>query len=322
MYDDIKLARPDLALDPVHDGRHLLPDVPFARESIPYCLHLPDKGIAAFTYTWVNRAGEAGSAMAIFGPGVGDKPIEQRLPDKKVPDNMDFSEWQIEGFSMRSGLDFKHASVSWKTDAGSVEFDFEALHPPYAYGAHAEGCPSFTAIDRIEQSGRVKGQFVINGEKIPFEGFGHRDHSWGSRMWAAFQYYNWYQGQSDDGRIIVHYWRYFALGRFHLRGYVVKDGLMAEITDVQTDIGYDDAFRQQKLVSLVTDEAGRKTKLSADFYAHYTLKPSDEFHLLEGAATATYDDLPGVGWMELGCPPYYFDFVQKNGPFKELEQVK
>ena len=34
MYDSIKLARPDLILDPIHDGRHELPDIPKARESI------------------------------------------------------------------------------------------------------------------------------------------------------------------------------------------------------------------------------------------------------------------------------------------------
>ena len=320
MFDTIKLARPDLALDPVHDGRHDLPDVPHVRESIPYCIHLPEEGIACFTYTWVNRASEAGAAMAIFGPGVGDQPIQQRLPDRAVASTMDFSDWRIDDFAMDSALDFKNASVNWHTPAGGVEFTFEAVHPPYAYGAHAEGCPSFTAIDRIEQSGRAKGQFVINGKSIPFDTFAHRDHSWGSRMWGAFQYYNWYQGQAEDGSVIVHYWRYFALGRFHLRGYVVKDGLMAEITDLQTDIEYDNAMHHQKLVSRVSDEAGRTTELTANFYAHYMLVPSDEFHLLEGAATATYDGKPGIGWMELGSPPSYFDFVKQNGPFKELER--
>ena len=320
MYDSIKLAIPDLILDPIHDGRHELPDIPKARESIPFCLHLPDEGIACFTYTWVNRASEAGAAMAIFGPGVGDQPIQQRLPDRPIPDTMNFSEWQIDDFKMGSELDFKKASVNWYTPQGGVEFTFEAIHPPYAYGSHAEGCPSFTAIDRIEQSGKVKGKLVLNGRTIEFDTLSHRDHSWGSRMWGAFQYYNWYQGQSADGSIVVHYWRYFALGRFHLRGYVVKEGLMAEITDLHTDIEYNEVLHPQKVISRVTDEAGRSTALTAEVYARYKLKPGDEFHLLECAASATYDGTPGVGWLELGCQPSYFDFVEQNGPFKELER--
>ena len=114
MFDDIKLSRPDLAIDPVHDNRHALDDVPFARESIPYIVVLPEEGIKAFIYTWVNKESEAGAALAIFGPGVGDEPIQQRLPDRKVPEDMDFSNWQIDSFSLRQDLEFKHADIRWE----------------------------------------------------------------------------------------------------------------------------------------------------------------------------------------------------------------
>lgn len=316
MSDDIKLSRPDLALDPIHDDRHDLADNPFSRESIPYTIVLPEEGIAAFTYTWVNKAGEAGAALAIFGPGVGDEPIQQRLPDRKVPDDMNFANWQIENFSMRQDLKFKHADVRWETELATIEFSFDALHPPYAYGSHKDGCPQYTAINRIEQSGKTKGKISFKDRVIEFDSFSHRDHSWGSRVWEAFHTYNWYEGQSADGSIVVHYWRYFALGRENLRGYVVKDGVMAEVSAIQTDVQFNDDLWHQSVSTVLTDELGRKTTIEAAFYAHHTLPPAESCVLREGAARASYDGQEGIGWMEVYWSTEYLNFFKKNGPIK------
>lgn len=316
MYDKIKLARADLAIDPIHDNRHELPNVQFARESIPYTLHLPDEGIAAFTYTWVNKAGEAGAALAIFGPGVGEEPIQQRLPDRKVPNDMDFSDWEIENYSLKQDLKFQHADVRWETEQATVEFSFDALHPPYAYGSHKDGCPSFTAINRIEQAGRAVGKFVIHGREVPFDAFAHRDHSWGTRVWGAFQHYNWFEGKSADGQISIHYWHYFALGRYNLRGYVCKEGVLAEITDIKTDVQFDQALWQQSMTTTVYDELGRTTSVTAEFYAHHPLIPEPEIELREGAARASYDGEDGYAWLEVCWPADYLKFVNKNGPLE------
>lgn len=314
MFEKVMLSRPGLAVDPVHDNRHQLPDLPLARESIPFLVHIPDEGIAAFTYTWVNKAGEAGAALAIFGPGVGDQPIQQKLADRPVPADMDFSEWQIEDFSMKQDLKFGTAEIRWITDAASIEFEFESFHPPYAYGSNADGCPSYAATDRIEQSGRVKGTITLGDRIIPFNGVGHRDHSWGTRDWGAFQYYNWFQGQNDDG-VSVHYWKFLVGGREHLRGYVCKDGLLAEVVDVQSKIVFDDNAWQKSLTTTILDDAGRTTEVHAEFYATYPLVPDPLITLREGAARATFDGKPGNGWLEVAWQPSYLAHMAANGPY-------
>jgi hypothetical protein len=314
MFDDVKLARPGLALDVVHDDRHRLKPGPTARESIPYMINLPDAGIAGFTYTWVNGESEAGAILALFGPAVGDQPLVEALPDRKVAADMTFADWQIEHFSMRQDLKFGHADIKWDGTRAKVDLAFDAFHPPYAYGAHKDGCPSYTALDRIEQSGTMKGTITVDGKTIAYDGLGHRDHSWGTRDWGAWQHYNWFEGQSADGTA-VHFWRFIALGKINLRGYVAKDGVLAEITDLDLDITYSDDLWQQRFSAVVTDETGRKTKVEADFYAHYTLVPSDLLHLREGAARASFDGRPGVGWMEVAWQPGYLDYVKANGPY-------
>ena len=122
MYDDIRLSRPGLAVDTIHDGRHKLEKVAFSRESIPYTLHIPELKIAAFTYTWVNSDSEAGAAIALYGPGVGEKPFQERIADRKVDENMDFSDWQIETFSMKQDLNFRKADVGVKKFRASVTY--------------------------------------------------------------------------------------------------------------------------------------------------------------------------------------------------------
>ena len=169
MFDNAVLAEPEMAVDPIHDGRHVLPNVAHGRESIPYIVVLPEHQIAFFTYTWVSAAGEAGAAFAVFGPGVGDAPIQQRLADRPVPADMGFDNWQIEGFSMKQDLKMDKAHLRWETPEAMVEFDFEAYHPAYAYGSDPRGCPAYCATDRIEQAGRVKGTLRIGDREIDFD---------------------------------------------------------------------------------------------------------------------------------------------------------
>src|SRR3546814_8828604 len=83
------------------------------------------------------------------------------LPDRPVPRDMNFDAWQIEGFSMRQDLAFETAEVRWEGPEASVDFRFEAFHPPYAYSTPAGGCPPYAADDRIEQSGRITGTLRI-----------------------------------------------------------------------------------------------------------------------------------------------------------------
>lgn len=312
--DNAVLARPGLAVDPANDGRHQLGGEPFARESIPYLVNLPEAGIALFTYTWVDRDSKAGAMLAIFGPGVGPEPIQVRLADRVVPLDMDFSDWTIDGFTMRQDLQFGVADIRWESPEALFELRFEAFHPPYSYGANAGGCPPYAAIDRIEQSGRATGRLTLNGREIAFDTTGHRDHSWGTRDWRAMQHYKWFEGQAGPD-VSVHFWQLQALGRTELRGYVFKDGLMAEVTDVAIDWEHDNEFRQIQYDFTLQDEAGRTTSVSVDVFAHYPLIPDPALILNEGAGRALIDGMPGLGWMEVAWPADYLAHIKAAGPY-------
>lgn len=312
---NVKLFRPDMVVDPVHDGRHHLVDRPLMRESIPYCVVLPDEKIALFTYTWVNKDSVAGAAMAIWGPGVGDEPITAYLADRPVPRDMGFDAWQIEGFSMRQDLRFRHADVAWESEDASVDFHYEAFHPPYAYSSHAGGCPAYAADDRIEQSGRITGTLKIGDRTISIDTYGHRDHSWGTRDWGALHYYRWLHAQAA-GDISVHFWEFHALGERQLRGYVVKDGLLAEITHLDLTWQGDEHLNHKAFQCSIIDEAARQTRVEAEVFGVYPLKPDPAFVLNEGASRIVIDGAKGSGWLEFGWPIPYLEHIAKVGLYR------
>lgn len=314
MFDNSVLAEPEMAIDQLHDGRHELPDVPQARESIPYIVVLPEHRIAFFTYTWVNRNSEAGAALAVFGPGVGGAPIQQRLADRPVPRDMGFDDWRIDNFRMAQDLKFDRASLFWETPEATVDVTFEAFHPPYSYGADPRGCPKYCAVDRIEQAGRVRGTLRIGDRVIEVDATGHRDHSWGTRDWVPFQQYEWFVGQVGTN-VSLHFWRFNALGKEHVRGYVFKDGLMSGVDTVCVDVDYDERYLQTGYRASIIDRAGRATSVEGSVFGTYCLVPDPSISLNESGAQVLIDGMAGVGWMECAWPTTYLEHIRANGPY-------
>jgi hypothetical protein len=314
MFTNAVLAEPEMAIDIAHDGRHVLPKVAHGRESIPYIVVLPEEQIAFFTYTWVTAEGQAGAALAVFGPGVGGDPIQQRLADRPVPAEMGFDDWAIDGFSMKQDLQFDKSHVRWETPEATVEFDFEAFHPPYAYGSDPRGCPSYCATDRIEQAGSVKGTLRLGDRVITFEATGHRDHSWGTRDWIPFMQYEWCVAQVGTD-ISVHFWHLQALGKEQTRGYVFKEGLMSRIDTVAVDVTYDDQYWQTHYTADIVDAAGRKTRIETEVFGCYTLVPDPAISLNECGGKAMIDGREGAAWMECAWPTSYLEHIRKHGPY-------
>ncbi|HEX5064473.1 MAG TPA: hypothetical protein VFY49_00020 [Myxococcota bacterium] len=78
-----------------------------------------------------------------------------------------------------------------------VELDLvhEAVGPMYGGQADREeterDASQQFAKAHYEQHMAVKGGVTVDGERIPIDGFGLRDHSWGPRFWQAIHSYEW-----------------------------------------------------------------------------------------------------------------------------------
>lgn len=294
-------------LVPTHDERHRLdPARPDVRESVVWVLPLPEHGLGLVAYTWVDAFGKAGTAGIAFGPRLGDAVFE-RVDDIPVPDEMGFDDWHAG--PMRFGhLEPLHSSrIDYQGERLGMEFTFASSHPPYAYSSHAEPFPLYYADDRFEQSGRARGTVRLDGEEIPFDGFCHRDHSWGARVWGGTLHYKWLNFLTDGAS--VHVMDLQGYGRTTVRGYVNRDGTTAEIVDAAFDYDLDDGdFFHRRLAATFQDDAGRTTTVritKATAELAYPISP--HLTLMDIVGEAEIEGQQGVTYAEMAWPPEYLE---------------
>lgn len=298
------------APDPVHDRRHALRDGPLERESMPYIVSLPELGIASAIYTWVDREHRAGALFGVFGPAVGEQPVIAAIDDVAMPANQDFDDWSVGPVTVAHALDLQHARIDAKSERAVLELHFDALHPAYAYSSHARGCPAFAATDRIEQSGRIRGHITLDGKRHAFKTTGARDHSWGTRDWDYAQHWKWLHAQA--GATAVHFWEIELAGRTELRGYVFRDGVMAEVSAVETRFEVDSRWQQKSIASTITDSMGRVTKVAGAYFGHFEFQPGPNSVLVEGAMGCEIDGVRGTGWTEFMWPSAYLAHLRAS----------
>jgi hypothetical protein len=97
------------------------------------------------------------------------------------------------------------AGRSWAVQVADGEdqahLEWHGLGDAVSYDAHPAGpLPRAVAWGHYEQTCRVAGDLVVGGQRIRFEGFGQRDHSWGFRHWAGLHQWHWVTGFLSDGR--------------------------------------------------------------------------------------------------------------------------
>jgi hypothetical protein len=82
-----------------------------------------------------------------------------------------------------------------------AHLEWDGLSVAVSYAGHPAGpLPHAVAWGHYEQTCRVQGDLVLAGERIRFDGFGQRDHSWGYRHWAGLHQWHWVTGFLADGR--------------------------------------------------------------------------------------------------------------------------
>lgn len=302
-----------------HDNRHQLRDEPHSREAIALMLQLPDQGIAGFIYPWINANGTASAAICLFGPGLAE-PIQERFEEVAVPAGMDFYDWQVAGLTYRIDEPHVSADYTFRGERVQIECRFTATHPVFPFSAHPEGCPPYYADDRTEQHGRITGTMVIDGKSYELDVLGQRDHAWGHRVWGLNQHYKWFHATTPNAAI--HFFEMQSFGARHIRGFVFKDGAMAQVTDVRHDYLFDDDMHHIAFNAVLNDDMGRSTLVTCQTFAKYTFEADPKILLKEAGITVQIEGERGTGWCEFCWNRDYFEFARNHvaafQPCKEL----
>jgi hypothetical protein len=302
-----------------HDNRHVLPDDRHGREAVALMLQLPERGIAGFIYPWINADGTASAAVCLFGPGL-DAPIQERFEEITVPSDMDFRDWRVQGLHIQVTAPHRTARYGFSGERVKIDCTFEAFHPVYPFSAHPQGCPPYYADDRTEQHGHVTGTMEIDGERFDFAALGQRDHAWGHRVWGLNQHYKWFHATTPTAA--VHFFEMQSFGARHVRGFVFRDGAMAQITDVAYEYLFDETMHHVAINVRAQDDLGRSTLITCTAFARYEFKADPMIVLNESAIIVEIAGEGGTGWCEFCWNRDYLEFarqhVQQFQPYREL----
>ncbi|MFI7167161.1 hypothetical protein ACIBM3_32395 [Rhodococcus erythropolis] len=305
-------------LDNGAERRHIMYDAdahPDVRESLAYLTPIPSAGLGVIFYTWVHANGpdgqaRAGSALIVFGPGVGD-PIFDVHDNIGVPDSMGFDDWTVGPGHMTLSDDMMKSTIAFESDRLSIDYEWTGVNPSFGFADNRNGCPAWLAWDRTEQGGRVVGTLVIDGVEHKLDGFGHRDHSWGMRDWGGATHWKWWNVLTEDAAIHAMELQYF--GKTTLHGYVQKDGVIATIVDMTSDMVFDERFVHTEIRATIEDDEGRTTEITGKQGADLQWPVSTQLWIHEAAMHTTIDGKDGVGYIECAWPPEYIAHHRTDG---------
>jgi hypothetical protein len=113
----------------------------------------------------------------------------------------DWDVMAIDGMTYRMLESGQAWALQLSDDDHRVHLEWHGLSPATHYSGHPEGpLPKPVAWGHYEQTCAVRGDLHVGGQKIAFDGFGQRDHSWGYRHWAGLDQWHWVTGFLADGR--------------------------------------------------------------------------------------------------------------------------
>jgi hypothetical protein len=142
----------------------------------------------------------------------------------------------------------------------ALDLVHEAVGP--MYGGHVDKEESERAADQqfakahYEQHMAVKGTLEIEGEAIPIDGFGLRDHSWGPRFWQAIHSYEWLTLNfgPDFGAMLSIIRR--EPGHERIGGVVVRGDAIDPVKRAELKAEYEDNGLYHKRVQVLLETAG------------------------------------------------------------------
>ncbi|MCE0761934.1 hypothetical protein LWC35_03255 [Pseudonocardia kujensis] len=290
----------------VDETRHALTPGGHDRESLVWAVPLPEEKTTVVVYTWVNGDDVAGAAAMVFGSAVGDQVFE--VVDGVDVGRADFADWAVGPLHLALRADGS-SSVRFAGEQAQIELEFVGTHEAYPYSEHVEGCPGFFADDRVEQTGRVTGRANIGGRTVEFAAAGQRDHSWGTRDWAAMTHMKWLNVVTDVDT--VHLVELQAFGRTHLRGYLVRDGELSPLATAHLVPAFDPDLYYRSVTGTVTDRRGRTVELALDADPHhFTWQVHPRLRIHDSMLAGTANGLPAAAYADASWETCYVEYHQ------------
>lgn len=186
---DVKMsAQPtiDTPFTPEDDCYHQLSDDLYETETNWWSWNVPERKMGGWIHTpyYPNRKTVT---WRIFvwddkAAGIGQLPYFKKVEEIAMPDNPDLRDITFPGGGyslkmLKPMMDY-HLSYSDPDRNFSLEFEHKSTHPPHRF---PPGEAPMVWTPHFDQLGDVRGEMVLNGERIELNCLGVRDRTWGPR---------------------------------------------------------------------------------------------------------------------------------------------
>jgi hypothetical protein len=188
----------------------------------------------------------------------------------------------------------------------SLDLVHEAVGPMYGGRADREEsgreASQQFAKAHYEQHMAVKGELAIDGEVLPIDGFGLRDHSWGPRYWQAIHSYEWLTLNfgPDFGAMVSIIRRDAKSERIH--GVVVRGDSLDPLKSASVTAEYEDnGLYHRRVTARLETQGGERLDIRGDVVSFIPLRNRRDgmvTHIGEGMTEWRCGDRVGYGLSE------------------------
>jgi hypothetical protein len=280
---------------------------PLARESLALTAPLPEHGLLLFAYVWREGGTKWGRFLAVAGDDPA-KPEYISFSADAAYAGEDLRDFTVDGLHTTQPEPLKTTEISFADGEIDLSLRFEGTHAPFTWRDNDDGCPPWMAHDRYEQSGLTSGRLTLRGREIEFTGFGHRDHSWGTRNWNYFQHWKWINAGTPDGSMSLHCCLIDSQGRTFLNGYTNRNGVLSRLVSAKPTFELDESMMHRQVGGEFVDETGATMRLSAEHKAAWAM-PIATLKLHEVGMTAVLDGQAATAHVEMGWPATHVDGI-------------
>lgn len=154
-------------------------------------------------------------------------------------DHLPETDWDVmtvEGLSYRMVRSCQTWAVQLSDGGNLAHLEWDGFSGAVDYDDGVAPLPKAVAWGHYEQSCTVRGDLVVAGRRIPFDGVGQRDHSWGYRHWAGLHQWHWVTGFFGTDRSFNLFEVHEHDGAVSINGFVHDRGTDRFITDAVRDM--------------------------------------------------------------------------------------
>ncbi len=177
----------------------------------------------------------------------------------------------LEGVSFETPDPLRTCRVRVDRDGVQTDVMFESFTGPVQMNMDVAGAR--IGAGHYDSLGSVKGHITAGGVRRAFDGVGFLDHSWGPRDGGSILAHRWFMAVLDRDNHINAFPTIGPKGRMML-GYVVLDGVLSMVADVQSELHLsDDHLGLNGVRARFTDKLGREVEILGRAAGEYNLQP-------------------------------------------------